>query len=71
LYDWQTAVGKIVEEKLNDFDLDHSLQFTAGGLHPQKRRAWDRSLCGLPSSGWHLCNGAHRCAGHDCSWCQR
>lgn len=52
LYDWQTDVGNIIDDKLCSFGLGPTLQFTPGRLKPQKRKGWDQA-CGdhLPQPG--------------------
>jgi DNA helicase-2/ATP-dependent DNA helicase PcrA len=43
LYDWHNEVGKIIFEKLDEFGLDPSFQFTTDRLKPQKRKDWDKA----------------------------
>jgi len=53
VYDWQTNVGKILDEELDKFGFAPPLQFTAGKLKPQRRgEDWDKA-CGdyLPQIG--------------------
>lgn len=44
LYDWQTQVGRIIDERLGKFAFSPSFQFTLGKLKPQKRgEDWDNA----------------------------
>lgn len=52
LYEWQTAVGKVLDEKLQLFGLPDSLKWAQGRLKPQKREGWDHPVTHyLPQPG--------------------
>lgn len=40
-FDWQTQAGKILDEKIGDFELGSGCTFVKGRLKPQKRHGWD------------------------------